>query len=238
MKKRRADSYEVQLSPDELQILHAALLQPDANFSEIQASAVPWRSGPFTGAKPCVRTLCSIASRLRLENLMSEISSTSHAVRATTAQMRDDPDMGVDPNRLMEKICVLLAQEILEKTVKREDPHARACLVRLLLRQQKFIFEQRKFQKLSVQLVSDWYWNGPGKAFIEKQKARNRGQLIEKLGRAMFGEHWDSPHVPEYSRDHPSASMLDPEVFESDETPNPESKPPQPVPPQESKNET
>lgn len=231
MKKRRSDTYEVQLSPDELQTLYTALLQPDANFPQIQANAVPWRSGPFTGTKPSIRTLSNIASRLRVENLTAEISSTSRAIRATKSKMEADPEMGLDPWRLMQKIFVLLAQETLEKSVKREDPRSRACLIRLLQRQHQIIFEYTKWQNVSVQQISDWYWHGPGKKWIEAQKARNRGQLIEKLGRAMFGDSWDPKPVPPYSINHPSAPELDPEVFEDTQPANSESKPQQPVSP-------
>lgn len=195
MRKPRSDSYEAQLSVTELDTLHQSLQQPNVNLKQLQAQLPAWRSGPHQGEKPTIRTLQNIATRLRAEELLLEMEAAGEILK--TAQHQAPSVLNAAPTRFLNQICGLLAQEILEKTVKREDPCVRACLIRLLLRQQEIMVAKMKYQRQTAEDFDRWYREaGPGQQILENQIDADYSERIQSLGRAIFGDDWDPAPSP------------------------------------------
>ncbi len=118
MKKLRSDSYEAQLTPEELQQLHTDLAQPGADLTKIQSSLPPWRTGPYAGARPSLRTLSGIAARLRGEHSLSALRDCGRLLRDAKKAFKSGSGAAPDTASLLQDIYHLIGFEVIEQNLE------------------------------------------------------------------------------------------------------------------------
>lgn len=75
-----SNSYEAQLSDEQLRWLHTALLARSPSDKEIREKLQPWKEGPRKGQKISLATLSNIRDRLELEENFSEDGRTTESL--------------------------------------------------------------------------------------------------------------------------------------------------------------
>jgi hypothetical protein len=189
MRKLRSDRYEAQIGKDFCNKLYEMLLEPNADLKNIQTQCPPWKTGPNKGQPPTLRTLLNITARARAEKLLEQMQDAGEIL--VTARLQAPQVLNVSPNILTNQICNLLAQEILEKTVKGEDPRIRASLFRLLLSHQKIQVERMRWERLNVQDIYTWYTQlGPHKQDYDRVFSKEYPDAVRSLGMRIYGEEW------------------------------------------------
>ncbi len=188
MKKRQLDRYETQLSEEELAQLHKALLQPGVSLAEIQEQAPAWRKGPQAGRPVGLKTLARIAWRLRIEHVEADIQSSSKALQAAREAIQRDPSLATTPTEMLDTIFILLGQEILESTLKRENVGTRVAELKLLLKRHDQLLAKARFKRETCRKFLQWFDDQRVRRILESRDSN--AVKIEKLGQLLYGESW------------------------------------------------
>ncbi len=146
MKKLRSDAYETQLTPPELEQLHTALLQPGADLTKIQLSLPAWRTGPYAGARPSLRTLSGIAARLRGHNSLAALRECGRLLRDAKKAFKSGRGVAPDTATLLQDIYHLIGFEVIDQTLDGGNNSHRDFLLRLLLKREQIALETKKLQ--------------------------------------------------------------------------------------------
>jgi hypothetical protein len=135
--KPRSDSYEATLTDEQREELHAWLSQPDLSLAEVRRLAPKWAGGPHDGSPPSIATLSGIGSRLRQEAMLLNVEATAklmEAVRQKVGAHSRELQSEQSLEQTLDTVCDLVGQEVLQKTLEREDPKNRTAALRALLK--------------------------------------------------------------------------------------------------------
>ena len=133
-RKPRCDSFEAHLSPEELEELHALLMQPALSIFEMRERAPVWSSGKFDGKKPNWRTLLQIRTRLRREEFLTTVEANARVSEAALKEIhRRYKGRGDIQQRMLNHCMTLMTDEVLGKTLDQLDPQGRTAAARVLL---------------------------------------------------------------------------------------------------------
>jgi hypothetical protein len=133
MKKPRPDSYEAQLTSDELIQLHALLSTPKLKLEEVQSKAPPWRAGPYAATQPSIAALSRIAAQLRAEEHLLNIEATTKLLETICRKIDACPDLS---ENLMDNVCKLVGQELLANLIQKGSQKEQLIQLRLLLKRE------------------------------------------------------------------------------------------------------
>lgn len=149
-KRQRPDSYEASLSEEELEQLHALLLDRSLSLDDVKKVAPPHRGGRYDGQLPSTKTLGVIATRLRTDDMLLKIEASAKMMQAVRSKAtKACPGQNEE---VLDAICDLVGQEVIEKTVAGVDPKNRTAAARILLKRA----DQKRFdQKFKQQLKTD-----------------------------------------------------------------------------------
>lgn len=193
------ESYEAQLTAEELDRIAADLVAGERSIEDIRADAPRWRSGRHAGQPPGAATLEHLRDVFRFEQ--TAVASVT-AIRALTGVGRA---VRISDDRLESighKILTLLAllrfdaKTFLQlRAARTENEFERR---RLALREREAARDdaahelaRQKFQRDTCELFLKW--NEDVRAQEIAAAPSDNAAKIEALGRIMFGEGWRDP---------------------------------------------
>jgi hypothetical protein len=190
-KDQRADAYEQHLQPEELEQLHALLLQPGLRLSDVRALAPPHRGGPWDGSKPSKRLLSEIGTRLRTEQTLLNLEATAKVMDAVHHKLK-----GIADEEVLDSVISLVGQEVIQKTLSGEDPKNRTAATRLLLKRadqklagREMALSEKRFRRETCELFMDWFQDARARE-IASNTEEPKSDRVEKLGKLIFKEDW------------------------------------------------
>jgi hypothetical protein len=174
------NSYESQLSGEQLRWLHAALLARSPSDKEIIGKLPVWAHGPRKGQKPSPATLSNIRDRLEMEEDFKADEQTSASI--VEALQQQDP--ALSPQKLDEigqRTFTLL-------TIRRKDLKGWVSLQRAKKEREALALEKQKFMQATAEKILDETLRSRAAEIAGSNSSH--AEKIEQLGRAMFGEDW------------------------------------------------
>jgi hypothetical protein len=154
-KKSRSDSYEWNLSPEERGQLHGWLSDVALSLRDVQMRAPVQRQGRRSGRKPSISVLSNIGRRIRTEMVLARIRGGLMLTRGEVGSILGEEVDGDIREELLEEVMLMIAQEVIQKTLTGGDAAARTAATRLLLtrseqdlKREKFALEREKAESL------------------------------------------------------------------------------------------
>lgn len=176
----RADSYEAQLSDEELVTLHAALLGGRLTLQTIQEQSPTWVSGRMAGRKPSLATLSNIRDRLGMRATLEENAATTE----TLLEELKAEVPGISDDQLAEyghRAFSLMA-------LRTQDVKSWVALRRTQKEAGDLKLSQQKFRRETCDLFLKW--SEDERALDIAASGASSGDKIDRLGQLMFGDDW------------------------------------------------
>jgi hypothetical protein len=145
----RSDSYEDSLSEEQRERLYALLDSRGVSLEEMREAAPSWGPGPRDGDKPSINTLSKIRERRRMEATLNNIEATAKMMEAVRKKFSENPGILADQAEgTLDTAVALIGQEVIEKTLAREDASGRTAAARILLKRADQKLNDRRIKLL------------------------------------------------------------------------------------------
>jgi hypothetical protein len=193
------ESYEAQLTADELDRLAADLVAGERSIDDIRADAPRWRNGRHAGQPPGVATLEHLREVFRFEQTAA---ASATAVRALTGVARavriSDDRLESIGHKILTLVALLRfdAKTFLQLRAARTEIEFERR--RLALREREAARDdathelaRQKFQRDTCELFLKWNEDVRAQEIVAAPS--DNAAKIEALGRIMFGEDWREP---------------------------------------------
>jgi len=136
--KLRSDSYEASLTDEQREALYLLLSDPKLSLKQVSLAAAAWRGGEWDGEQPSIGTIGNIATRIRTEEQLLEVEATAKMLEAVHAKLAGRSDEAT-----LDAAMELIGQEVIQKTLMKDDPKNRTAAARLMLKRA----DQRRFDR-------------------------------------------------------------------------------------------
>lgn len=173
--------------PAELIRFHNLLFKPGITWEEVQSKVPQWKSGTAKGKPPSLRMLKEIGKRLTKQGSIGNIRATAQLMEEMKEESGES-DMGKVSGPLLDTICSLLGQQILERVSQRKGLREDNEKLRILLKRQDQRLARAEFMRETCQHFLNWFKNEQARQIAQSRESN--AEKIEQLGKLIYGEHW------------------------------------------------
>jgi hypothetical protein len=143
-KKLRADAYLQRLDSSELESLRLCLSLP-VPFVVMREQAPKWRGGPHDGNPPGLSALSDLWHAIKQVEVLRNIERDNLLLEAARAKAKS---LGIATDEsMLDNLLLIVAQEVLNKSLSGEDPKSRTAAARLLLKRADQKRHDRDFEQ-------------------------------------------------------------------------------------------
>jgi hypothetical protein len=191
MKRFRANSYEAQLTAEELKTFYELLLRPGLTLDEVVAQSPRWKWGKFKGKMLSHQAASDIYTRLKaeLERVANQnadlLDENSKAMEGLIREIKKEEEFDPAATEWADRVCSRFFQKVMAGKLKEQEEVAFA---KVLFKRRDQILAESKFKRDTCKVFMDWYEDERARRILESRE--DASAKLETLGKLIYGEEW------------------------------------------------